>query len=401
MPKAKVPSRTPQELTRDVLDVSVTERGQFRSCRRRWKLSTLDNLAPNVPSPAMPIGTGTHRALETFHRGEGLDETLLEFRVWSGEEIRKWEKDGAPAEALDELMVEAEVIEEVLSNYAKFDSVSKVQLGETLAIEGKLTKAGEKVLGKLTPPDGYPPVSIHPESGRVLVPIVDPVTKQPLPGYPCLSARIDLLTQRKTPKKGLWVVDHKTASQASGEEGIDFDDQITGYCYVVWRWTGKIPRGVVLNTLIKKPVKEPRWGKSGKLSYAKDQLTTADLYRDAIKEAGLMGPGGTILSDDHADCLAGLLARGWDPWFRRYEAVRNDFEIIDYERFLHQNYQEMAEGAELPAEHPFFYPNPITNPFGVCQSCPVRRICRAMSDGSDWEGIVKTDFHEGEDRKAL
>lgn len=390
----------PQELTRNVLDVSVTERGQHRTCRRRWKLSTVDNLAPNTPSPALPIGTGTHSALEVFHRGEGLESTLAEFSLWSQEEAAKWEKQGVGPEVLDELLSEAKVIEHVLENYAQFDSVAKVQLGDVLAIEGVFTDKGKKLL-KPGPPEGYPPVVIHEESGRVLVPIVDPITKEPLgPNGPYLSMRIDLLTQRKTPKKGLWVVDHKTATQASGEEGIDFDDQITGYCYGVWRWTGRLPRGVVLNTLIKKEVKEPRWGKSGKLSYAKDQLTTPDLYREALKEADLVGSGGTIMSDDHAACLEGLLARGWDPWFRRYEAVRNEFEIIDYERFLYRHLLDMVEGAGLPADDPYFYVNPLTNPFGICQSCTVRRICRAMSDGSDWEGIIETEFHEAEDRKA-
>lgn len=407
MPTKQQP-RTPQELTSDVLDVSVTERGQFRSCRRRWGLSTLMNLAPNVPSPAMPLGTGAHLALEVLHRGGKMDKVLTAFQEWHKEEATKWEKDDAPPEALDELLEGYQTLAEVLQSYKKFDEVSPVQLGKVLAIEGALTATGKKVLGRtsITPPKGYPPVQIHPDSGRILVPIVDPITKEPLSGEPFLSSRIDLLTERATPKKGLWVVDHKTATSASGEEGVDFDDQITGYCYTVWRWTGKLPRGVVLNTLIKKGVKEPRMVQGKKkdedlvLSSAKDQLTTADLYREAMKAEGMIGPGGTILSEKHEACLEALLARGWDPWFRRYEAVRNHFEIIDYERFLHQNYLEMAGGVGLPLDHPFFYPNPVTNPFGICQSCSVRRICRAMSDGSDWEGIIETEFHEGEDRKA-
>jgi hypothetical protein len=393
-------SQTPEELTRNVLDVSVTERGQFRSCRRKWKLATLDNLEPKTPNPALPIGTGVHKALEVFRRSRSIQKALEAFAEWYDGEAKKWAEDEVPFEVMEDLVDQYSLCVQVLTNYAEYDKVAKVQIGDVLAIEGVLTAKGKEQLGKPKPPKGYPPVQIHEESGRLLVPIVDPVTKEPLSGEPCLSSRIDLLAGRKTPKKGIWVWDYKTASSASGEEGIDFDDQITGYCYIVWRWLGIIPRGVVLDTLIKKEIKPPRWGKNGKLSYAKDQLTTPTLYREALKEAGLIGPGGTILSENHEGCLEALLARGWDPWFRRYEGVRNDFEILDYERFLHQTYLEMAGGAGLPADHPFFYPNPVTNPFSVCQTCTVRRICRAMSDGSDWEGLIEDEFRVGEDRKA-
>ena len=37
---------TPLERTREALDISATERDKFKTCRRRWELTTLENLEP-------------------------------------------------------------------------------------------------------------------------------------------------------------------------------------------------------------------------------------------------------------------------------------------------------------------------------------------------------------------
>lgn len=397
----------PIQLTNRVLDISATEHIAFRNCRRRWFLEVIENLQSKQPSWAFSFGTGMHRALETLHDPRLSDATPARVRR-AQRALSKWHDDTeaqakadkvATPELLDELYELANLGHMMIENYAEFDETASLQLGEVLAIEGRFMTPGGKMPARLRPGTeaewDYPrsaKVLLHP-SGRLLVPIVDPDTHRPLEGRPMFSARIDLLTWRDSPYKGLCLIDHKTAAQAPSDRGIDFDDQVTGYSYVIWRWLHIIPRSVIYNVLIKQAPKEPRMTQSG-LSAAKDQLTTPSMYREALKANGLMNGSGRVTSEKHAECLSGLLARGWDPFFRRYQPTRNRHELLDFERRLFTEYQDMAEARWDPEKR---YPNFST--FN-CPFCSVRPICQAMKDGSDWESVVATQYQQGEDRKA-
>lgn len=400
---------SPLEATRELLDVSVTERVGFRTCRRRWWLQTIDNLAPRLPIWALEFGTGMHSALEVYYNSRSIKKAHAALDKWyKKEEKRSAENElrGLPGadELLDELFDLRTLGHGMLDNYVLYEKTATVQLGKVLAVEGKFKKG---VKFKNVVPKGYPPeaaVELHP-SGRLMVPIVNPDTKQPFSiqaGYgsgtgPYLTGKIDLLTERKTPKKGIWVVDHKTAASAHQEDGLEFDDQVTGYCYIVWRWTGVIPRGVVYNDLIKQLPKDPRMVKEEtELSAAKDQLTTAALYKEKMKELGLITPGGLIVQEKYEDCLNALLARGYDPFFRRFELTRNEEQLLNFERRLADEYWSMIEVRKEPKGKA--YPNPMVM---NCRGCGVKRICLAMEDGSDAQGIIETEFHEGRDRKAV
>lgn len=409
MPSAStklLPSLTPLALTRELLDVSVTERGQFRTCRRRWFLETVENLQPKRPQLALTFGTGLHTALEAYYLAIGkglkspLDRAHKAFDEWYAEADKKLEQDQQPMDVQDELFGMHKMGHVMLDNYVDFDSTCRVNLGDVQTVEG-LDARTQKEVKPVNPP-GYPPeatVIRHP-SGRLMVPIVNPLTREPLTrklngqemtAY--LTARIDLTTKRKTPKLGLWVVDHKSASKPWTPKWIEFDDQATGYCYTVWRLTGKVPRGVIFNVCIKDQPKEPRVGKKGDLSYAKDQRTTPDMYREALREHGLLKRG-KITSEKHAECMASLLAHGWDRFFFRYETTRNEHQLMAFEERLFFEYMDMEETLE---NHELLYPNPSTF---ICRGCAVAPICLAMEDGSDYQDIIDHQFELGEDRKA-
>lgn len=394
---------TPLQATRELLDVSVTELGQYRTCHRRWYLDTIENLEPKTADPIeLEYGTAMHRALDAYHSGEGEEAAYQAVRDWHA---REWKRqDYQPDdESWQKIREHAIMGLEILDHYFVFDRNSKVQLGRILAVEGRLLTDDLEV--KI--PDDYPAearVIQHP-SGRLMVPIVHPDTREVLrkDGRVCyLTARIDLLSERLTPKSGLWVTDHKNLSKAPSDKGLDFDDQITGYCYVVWRWIASIPRGVVYNTLLKNLPEEPRrvretkknpWG----LSYAKDQMTTPELYREALREEGIMLSDGTIISEDHATCLGSLLSKGWDRFFLRNEVTRNEDQLLNFERRLFTEHEDMAIALADPTAD-LLYPNPSVY---LCPRCPVNRICLAMEDGSDWEYIVENAYKVGPDRKAL
>lgn len=390
----------PQNATHNLLDVSVTERGGFRTCRRQWFYETIENLQrKGAPPWHFEFGTWFHELLAGIYAGEPLSFEALKVdaKQWIAAMVEKFDPD---AESHEELLALSELGIAMYREYQEYDIVAPVQLGTPLAVEGKwIGKAPEE--SRL--PKGYPKSAqavLH-ESGRFLVPIVHPDTKEPVVyggPPPCLSARIDLLTERKTPKKGLWIVDHKTTASSPNDRGLDFDDQITGYCYVVWRWTGEIPRGVVFNYAVKKVPKEPRYVQATKknpsgLSTAKDQLTTPDAYREALKDEGLM-IGNKVTSESHADCLAALLERGWDPFFKRFEVMRNEQELLNFEKRLFWEYRDMYTAWE---QEELRYPNPKAF---WCPGCSVREICQAMEDGSDADDVIESQFVIGEDRKA-
>lgn len=397
-PKAEPTQPSPQQLTRELLDISVTEKIAFRTCRRRWWLETVENLVAKTPPIAFMFGEGMHSALEAHYLDEEPHDALS---AWYKGADKKLERDQWPMEFQDELHQLHGLGHTMLDNYMTFESTSAIQVGRPIAVEGRDAKTGKEL--KFKQPPGYPPEACpvrHP-SGRILTPVVNPLTREPLtrrfegrdlPVY--LTARIDLLTERRTPKKGLWVVDHKTAGKKPNFKALELDDQITGYCYVVYRMLGVIPRGAIYNVLIKQEPKEPRVGAKGKLSYAKDQLTTPDMYREALREHGLLTRGGKITSEEHAACLASLLAYGWDRFFCRAEITRNAHQIESFEERLFFEYLDMEEAFE---NHELLYPNPST---WNCNGCAMMPACLAMEDGSDYQSVIDTHYMLGEDRKA-
>lgn len=388
---------TPLERTRTLRDISVTERSQFRKCHRRWKLQTIDNLEPKQPTWALSFGTGIHSALEAYyasaksHRDANMDAAFEHWYNVTSESLDEY----TPASARDELWELRELGREMLSNYRVYDQQRRGGVGDVLMVEGA-RKRGAKhkipVSGNPRYPKGAQPI-VDKDAGRLLVPIVDPDTLEPLEGTPCLSMKIDLLTMRDTPHRGLWIVDHKTSASPYSDRGLDFNDQATGYCYGVYRWTGQVPRGVMFNILLKQTPSVPRILKDGSLSAAKNQLTTADAYRDALKEHGLMSASGRISSEPHAACLDTLLARGWQSFFQRLEPTRSEHELLSFEQRLYVEYQDMGYALDNPE---FLYPNQDER---TCPYCPVAPICQAMEDGSDVESVM-TRFRQSEDRKA-
>lgn len=411
---------TPLTLTQAVHDVSVTERNGFKACRRRWVLEVLENLEPKgMPQWALEFGTGIHLALEDFYEeitlGKGkkaekferaLENAKVKLREWHDEvdERFKEEYDGLVYEsASSELWQMFQLGCTMLDNYATF--AKEKDTFKVLAIEGQVLKPSPAL--KIKSPYGPEAAPIHHESGRILTPIVDPVTKKVIQrpyldpetgeieiGPVYLSGKLDLIVQETSPQfKGLWVMDHKTTSGQISDRGLDFDDQITGYCYIMWRLTGKIPRGVMFNYLVKREPNMPRILKDGSLSTAKDQGTLPHLYKEALKEHGLM-KGGRVSSVKHAEALEAYLAQGWNQLFQRFRPQRNAHELEMFERRLIEEATDMQIVRDNPEKA---YPHLSS---WHCGYCSVSAICNAMEKGEDVESVKTHMFQQAIDRKA-
>lgn len=178
------------------------------------------------------------------------------------------------------------------------------------------------------------------------------------------------------------------------------DDQITGYDYTFWRWTGIVPRGTFFNYLIKQLPKEPRFVQTNKgnpsgLSTAKDQLTIPEAYREAMVEHDLITSDGKVLSPKHAECYEALLNMGWDRFFKRIPIPRNTHELDSFERRLIYEHEDILDVIARPAEKAY----PHLSQYN-CPGCSMMPICQAMEDGSDFADVIEHRFKVAKDRKA-
>jgi hypothetical protein len=393
----------PLDLTTSVRDVSVTERGAFRTCRRRWYLETIENLEPRGSIQwNLEFGTGVHSGLEAFYKafadiidGEPITRAHEGFAVWYEDLDRDLRTLGPLADPLrDELLEMKNLGDEMLDFYNEY-AVENDKYFVPLWIEGEPAPLVPEYLpGDVAPPYAKKSHGFRHESGRILVPIVHPVTKRRIvrkDGTPHLSARLDVVLFRKEiGLRGFWILDHKTTSSAPSDRGIDFEDQITGYCYVFWRLTGIIPRGTIFNYLVKQLPKQPRLVYNDtKLSSAKDQMTLPEWYEAAMHRFKVMD------SPAHKECLASLKAYGWRRFFERFEVQRNFHELMRFEERLYEEYHDMFDAYKDPARRA--YPNQSTM---HCPNCKVNRICQSIEDGSDYLGVIESGYRQAKDRKA-
>lgn len=393
----------PLELTRTARDISVTERNGFKTCRRQWYLTTIENLEPKgVVNWAWDFGTGLHSGLEAFYKtcadllpGDPLDQALAAFDAWLTEmraSIKAAKLGNLESEVLNELLEYKDLgigMLELYNNYAVQEDDFVI-----CAVEGEWTPEGLDLIKELRPPYDLDVHPVRADSGRILVPIVDPASGKALRNNPMLSMRLDLIVwRRQTGLKGFWVTDHKSTGSSPSDRGVEMDDQVTGYDYGFWRLTGVIPRGTIFNYLIKQLPKEPRVGQRG-LSYAKDQVTLPEMYREALIEHGLM-EGNRITSKNHEECYQSLLALGWSRHFKRIETPRNEHELKMFEMRLVHEYSDMLDVYENPGDLAY----PHLSQYN-CPGCPVMRICKAIEDGSDYDFLIENVFQQAKDRKA-
>lgn len=352
---------------------TVTERSSFRTCRRQWYWENIALLEPQGSVAwALIYGTVMHEALDVYYSTQrDLAKTLKAFKkAWTVEDNRLEREYGG----LYKMGIEQEWWEyhgkglTTLKYYDQhdresgfFDTVVDVGLGfdkwrQNVSVEE-----------------------------RYFIEILD-LNGEPYPEHPLLSGRVDLAVLRSD---GIWIVDHKNLASSPSWRALEVDDQITGYCYIYWKITEKIPRGALYNVLLKDPPKPPRLIQDGtKLSQDKAQRTTFDLYMDSIKENGFD-------LADYEDFLNFLAKKGWNTFFPRDGHGRNLQELQSFERRLSVEYLDMKQAIEDPA---FRYPNPSQR---ICSGCPFVAPCQAMEDGSDAESMLEQMYQKKEPRHTI
>jgi RecB family exonuclease len=329
-------------------ETSVTERQDFRSCRRKWFLGTVHRLTPAGGALHFWFGNLIHAALESYY-------LVL--------------PEGGPTQAE----------KAALSKYHAFYRQSVLEAHKDLgalfdSISEEYADMREMGVGML---EGYFRMQRE-QGGFHKIVLVEQRYGTRIPGtVGRLTGRFDLIIQM--PNAEIMVVDHKTAASKHNSAHLDLDDQLTGYCYVYWRATGTQPRGAIYNVLLKKVAKKPTLLKSGKLSQDKAQATTYPLYLEAIREHRLN-------VSDYSDMLLYLKDKGWGDFYMQETVYRSKAQLLAFEKNLVIEWRDMRRVARHPEEA---YPNPTAM---NCPGCPVRMICATMQDGGDYQSIIENEY---------
>lgn len=340
-----------------LMETSVTERADFRTCRRRWFLNTVKRYTPIGGAPYFWFGNLIHYALEHYYLGIMEDDPdpeeygRLAFQKFFKESILG--EDGIKAQL-------GFLWEQAHEEYESMAAMGEAMLDGYFRMERETGTMGK-------------PIAVE---ERYRVPIVT-LAGRALPGTPMLTGRFDLVVEWDD--GSIWVVDHKALSSKHSSSYLDIDDQLTGYAYVYYRATGTFPRGQVYNVLLKKAPHPPKLLQSGKLSMARDQATTYSLYLGEIKRLGLNRA-------DYAEHLQWLKGKGWGDFYVQEGVFRN---MAQLRRFEHDLYYEWMDMRDVAAHPDKAYPSPSSI---NCPGCPVRLICAAMQDEGDVDAIIGQQF---------
>lgn len=357
---------------REAFHTTVTERASFRSCRRQWYLDNVLRLRPKAQVTwYLLYGDVMHSALDAYYRPTSSRSTrpprkistaLDAFEAAWSEENQKLKDEYGPLYSMgieEEWFHYQEIGRQTLTYYDRFD---------------KQDPLFDKVIA----------VGVE---ERSYVDILYPSTREHQMDFPLLSGRIDVVAQRSG---DTFIVDHKNLGSKASDRALDVDDQLTGYCYLWWRISGKAPRGAYYNVLIKDPPKAPKLiSNDSKLSQDKAQRTTHDLYLDAIRD-------NDFDKADYTDFLAFLSEKGWTQFFQRLGPVtRNEAELFSFEQRLYWEYMDMSFALE---HEELRYPNPSQF---TCPSCSMMAICQAMEEKSDIDWIIENSYETASPRHQI
>jgi len=154
-----------------------------------------------------------------------------------------------------------------------------------------------------------------------------------------------------------WLIEFKLRSTLTAVEQLQLNRQIRIYAWAYWQHTGRKPIGVEVHERWNEAPKPPRILKSGRPSHAKDQLCTAQAYKDGCSEHGEVMVAETY---DH------LNQRRWQQVvpiiFRDGELEEAGRELVSAAKLI----QQLDSGELFPVRN--------SRPQN-CRGCAFKEIC--------------------------
>ena len=340
--------------------ITVTERGSFRRCRRRWDYSSRSRqgLEPIINAPQLVTGHLVHATLEHWLNNSEATATQLrqKYVELAAEDIARVkreyrEKVGANVSE-DELQPHYEQMQTGLEMIANYHHLWTQPLPDNY----KLLQPEQQVIVDI--PDTW-----HwecDECGRV--PLLGADIHHELSPR-ChgrmrwqlgqLEATFDSLLADEYGRG--WIRECKTYKQRPKKEALRTNDQFLAYIWAleqlqIFDEVG----GILYDGLWKRTIKPPRVLKNGTLSQARQKYTMEDLF--------------------HRDTI-----------------VRPREEIDEFGRNLANEFMDMCL-------NPRIYPN---RRWEGCFDCPFDRLCTAESRGEDFDYVKETYYKRRTDFRGL
>lgn len=211
------------------------------------------------------------------------------------------------------------------------------------------------------------------------------------------GGRIDMLAKDDLGR--YWVFDWKTAARLAGKDaGTDddflyLDDQITSYCWALWRLG--IPIAGFVYAEVKKAVpEEPEPNKTQRLgrwySVNKQIATTATIYEQTVKE----NDPGAYAAGLYNDFIGYLKSEDGPKFHIRHQIQRSEAELRN------AGINIWHEASEMTSPSLRIYPSPGRF---ACGNCAYKEPCLMMNKDEDYQYTLKTMFekrvkHYWEDR---
>lgn len=324
--------------------VRNSDRALFRRCRRRWGWNShlRGNLGPKRNANPLWLGTGFHYALEDYHGFRNHSTAMEAFKAYS-EATRKQNIKRVPLEwrDLEELAV------------AMLDYYTNIWLNNRPSLDTYVF-------------NGVPQVEVN-----VRIEIPWEVGRY---GYDRViySGTFDRVIVDEW--GNLWIVEYKTAKNIQTLH-LSYDGQISAYCWAGNQLYDRPVVGVIYQQHRKDIPKPPPFLGSGKISTAKNMLTTRGLYKQALVNLYGSVERAPIANVDYLNRLAQIESMDADKFIRRDRSERNEHQVQA------EGIKLMLELEELLNPDIALYPSPTRE---CAHMCDFNGPCVSLDDGSDY-----------------
>lgn len=396
----------------DVIPIHASDRGTFKSCRRKWDWSSpmRNNLAPKPEEHgiSMPLwfGSGIHWALKHYYDPTLKRDPVEVFKTWwdiqwNGGTINEaWletspDRDPQPLQTdgntplykvkgLEDILPMAEVERE------EFEAHLELGVG-MLTFYREYAKNHDKFT-VITAEHTFS-VPIYDFDNDCEMMAIDPRDGELKPVH--LRGTQDAIIQDdETDKYG--ILEHKSAISIDDEYFVklDKDEQCTTYMFA-----GEVEAKVhglpynnieftLYNALRKAFPKPPTITSRGDISVNRaTESTTYEMLMKAIDEIGM-----TDLwqyDEKLSKYIDYVKEKGDEQFIVRTPVYRNRHEIFSCGQRVYQEAKDMLN-------NPSIYPNPTGQ--WNCLRCIFRAPCIAMDDGSDWQMMLDDQFEKNRNR---
>jgi len=341
---------------RRVAAIHTSDRGLYKSCRRKWFWQSHLRQGLEAYTRASPLwfGFGIHFALESVHGSQFYPSGADAFSDFVSSSL-KVERERMP----DDWQDLHEMGRGMMDYYEKEWLVQRETLPTFVH-------------------NGVPQIEVQFE---IELPI--PQDFLELVGYDAIVYRGTMDRVARDPETGLlWIIEYKTAAQFETLH-LGIDPQVTAYLWAAKYIYGIPCMGVVYQQFLKAVPETPRLLKSGRLSTDARQNTTHRRYRQGLidlygKDYRVNAPGPNI---ECLNALAEMEGPDADPYIRRDRAHRSDYQIDS------EGVKILLEVFEMLNPNTPMYPHATR----MCKYCPFEAPCMAMDDGDDFESMLKDE----------